>query len=177
MAVELDEGLAQGHWMLGVTYMWLRRHDDAVRSARRAIALDPNLSEGHATLGLIYVYAGRSAEALASIERAVRLDPHYNDIFLHFMGLAYFLLERFEEAADVLRRRLIRRPDTDISRVLLAATLGELGQMDEARAHWDEALRVNPSYSLEQKRKVLPFADPADFEKLVAGLRKAGLPG
>ena len=36
-------------------------------------------------------------------------------------------------------------------------------------------LRINPDYSLEQRRKVLPYKNPADFELVVDGLRKAGL--
>ena len=34
---------------------------------------------------------------------------------------------------------------------------------------------VNPAYSLEHRRKVLPYKNPADFETVVDGLRKAGL--
>jgi adenylate cyclase len=51
-----------------------------------------------------------------------------------------------------------------------------MGRFDEAREAWREALRVNPSYSLEQRRKVLPYKNPEDFERLADGLRKAGLP-
>ena len=36
--------------------------------------------------------------------------------------------------------------------------------------------RVNPGYSIEQRRKVLPYKNPEDFERVVEGLRKAGLP-
>jgi adenylate cyclase len=50
-----------------------------------------------------------------------------------------------------------------------------MGLIDEAREAWQEALRVNPNYSLEQRRKVLPYKNPADFELVVDGLRKAGL--
>jgi hypothetical protein len=38
------------------------------------------------------------------------------------------------------------------------------------------ALRANPAYSLEQRRIVLPYKNPDDFERVVEGLRKAGLP-
>ncbi|MGH6934030.1 MAG: hypothetical protein ACREEE_16555, partial [Dongiaceae bacterium] len=61
-------------------------------------------------------------------------------------------------------------------RVLLAACCGQLGRAEEARALWQEALRINPDYSLEHRRRVLPYKDPADFERIVEGLRKAGLP-
>jgi len=36
-------------------------------------------------------------------------------------------------------------------------------------------LRVNPGYSLEYRRKVLPYKNSADFELVVDGLRKAGV--
>jgi hypothetical protein len=39
-----------------------------------------------------------------------------------------------------------------------------------------DPLRVNLGYSIEQRRKVLPYKNPADFERFVEGLRKAGLP-
>jgi pentatricopeptide repeat protein len=74
-----------------------------------------------------------------------------------------------------LKQRLSRNPVTDVSRALLASCYGHLGRFDEARAAWQEVLRVNPGYSLEYRRKVLPYKNPADFELVVDGLRKAGL--
>jgi len=53
---------------------------------------------------------------------------------------------------------------------------GHLGRAEEAKASWAEALRVNPDYSLEHHRQILPYKDPRDFDRLVEGLRKAGLP-
>ena len=102
------------------------------------------------------------------------MDP-YTDVYLHFQSQAYFLLGRYEKAVEVLKRRLTRHPDTDISRVLLAASFGHLGRTEEARAQWQEVFRINPDYSLEHRRKVLPYKDPADFELVVEGLRKAGI--
>jgi adenylate cyclase len=59
---------------------------------------------------------------------------------------------------------------------LLAASYGQMGMTGEAREAWRDVLRVNPAYSLEQRRKVLPYKNPDDFERVVEGLRKAGLP-
>ena len=38
-----------------------------------------------------------------------------------------------------------------------------------------ETPRINSDYLLEQKRDVLVFRNPADFEEIVHDLRKAGL--
>jgi hypothetical protein len=35
---------------------------------------------------------------------------------------------------------------------------------------------MNPDFSVERRRRVLPFRNPEDFERRVEGLRKAGLP-
>ena len=144
---------------------------------KRTIALDPNSAFAYSGLGLVLHYLGRSDEAIELIIRAMRLDPHYHDIHLHFMAQACFQLGRYREAVEFLKRRLIRKPDTDISRVLLAASYGHLGLVAEAAAEWAEAHRINPDYSLEHRRRVLPYKNPADFDRLVEGLRKAGLAG
>jgi adenylate cyclase len=52
----------------------------------------------------------------------------------------------------------------------------KIGEVEDARAAWREALRVSPAYSLEQRWKTLPYKNPDDFERIVDGLRKAGLP-
>ncbi|BCH23992.1 adenylate/guanylate cyclase domain-containing protein [Mesorhizobium sp. L-8-3] len=174
-AVALDDQYPYAHWALGVVNVHLRQHDVAIREAERVIALAPNLVEGYENLGNALHYAGRSAEALACFERAMALNPYYPDMILHFYAQAMFQLGRYEEAVVILKRRLVRNPATDVSRVLLAASYGHLGRFAEARGEWEEVFRINPDYSLEHRRKVLPYKNPADFERIVDGLRKAGL--
>ena len=94
---------------------------------------------------------------------------------MHFPAQAAYQLGRYEAAVAILKRRITRNPNTDASRVLLAASYGQMGLIEEAREAWREALRVNPKYSLEQRRKALPYKNPDDFGRVVEGLRKAGL--
>ena len=157
-------------------HLWDRRHDDAMREANRALALSPNYPGAHLVLGLALHYSGRPEEALGCFDRTLALDPFYPDVYLQYQAQAQYQLGRYPEAAALLKRRILRNPDTDISRVLLAAAYGQMGQFEPAREAWREALRVNPAYSLEHRRKVLPYKNPEDFEKVIDGLRKAGLP-
>lgn len=174
-AVALDNRYPYAHWALGIIELYSRRHDVAIGEAKRLIALAPNLPEGHENLGIALHYSGRSGEALGCVDRAMALNPYYPDVYLHFQAQAMFQLRRYEEAIGILKRRLVRNPDTDVSRVLLAASYGHLGRFEEARHEWQEAFRVNPDYSLEHRRKVLPYKNPDDFELVVDGLRNAGL--
>jgi len=59
--------------------------------------------------------------------------------------------------------------------VLLAACYGHLGRAEDAHVEWEEAIRVNPDYSIEERRQILPYKNPADFEHVIEGLRKAGI--
>jgi tetratricopeptide (TPR) repeat protein len=133
----------------------MRRHDEAEREIEIATSLDPNLALGYAVLGLVRRYAGRSERAVECFNRAIALDP-YTDVYLHYQAQAYFQLGMYAKATEILKRRITRNPDTDVSRVLLAASLGHLGRAEEASGQWREVFRVNPNYSLEHRRKVLP---------------------
>ena len=163
------------YFAVAAAALWMKQHQRAAVAAAKCLAISPNFAEGHAVLGLILVYSGKPHEAIASLHRAMRLDPHYRDIFLHLLALAHVQLEEYEQAVAVLKRRLVRKPESDISRVLLAATHGHLGNIEESRTQWAEALRINPDYSLDHRRNILPYRNPADFEHLLDGLRRAGL--
>ncbi|ABC93614.1 probable adenylate cyclase protein (plasmid) [Rhizobium etli CFN 42] len=175
LAVARDDSDPVAHWALSVVRLYSRQHDSAISEAERAIVLNPNFAEGQVSLGEALLYSGRSEEALACFDRARVLNPYFPDIVLHFQAWAWFQLRRYEEAVELLRQRVSRNPVTDVSRALLAACYGHLGRLEEARATWQEVLRINPDFSLEYRRKVLPFKNSADFELAVEGLRKAGI--
>jgi adenylate cyclase len=174
-ALQLDRSEPHAHFCLSIVHTWQKQIDRAITDARRALALDPNFADAYAALGVALHYAGKATESLEQFERVVRLNPHYPPLFLFFMAQDYFALERHEEAADLLRRRIAHQSDSDTSQVLLAACYGHLGRAADARAAWQEALRINPDYSIEHRRQILPYKNPADFERVVEGLRKAGI--
>jgi len=62
----------------------------------------------------------------------------------------------------------------------LAASYGQLGRIDEARAAVAEMLRIDPDLTLEKVKgedlRVNPNFDPDFIERQIDGLRKAGLP-
>ncbi len=175
-AVELDPSDPQGHWALASGRLWTRDLAGAIEAIERAAALGPNYAEAYATRGNILSYASRPAEAIESLKTSMRLDPQHPRIWLHFLAHAHFVGGDYEEAASLLKRRIRLQPETDISRVLLASCHGHLGLDADARNEWAEVLRINPDYSVERKARVLPYENPADWDRFVEGLRKAGVP-
>jgi adenylate cyclase len=175
-AIELNDQEAVGHTALGGVLVWRRDHDGALVELNRAIELDPNYAQGYISAGVALIYSGRAAEALEPFATAMRLDPHYPNMLLHFLAQAQFSLGRYEIAADHLLDRIARNPDTDASRMLLAACYGHLGRTEDAHAAWAELLKVNPGFSLTQRARVLPYKHASDFQRITEGLAKAGLP-
>jgi tetratricopeptide (TPR) repeat protein len=119
---------------------------------------------------------GDGHRAIETLDAYRRLDPRYPAIALYFLAEAQTLLGRYEDAIASLRERLARDPNSETAYALLASCFGHLGQLDEARAAWNEVMRLAPDFSIEHRRRILPFRDPAIFENRVDGLRKAGIP-
>jgi adenylate cyclase len=174
-AVALDDSLPLAHWALSRASLWKKQHDQAIAEAERAIALDPNEADGYARLGTPLSFAGRPEEALGLIEKAMRRNPHYPPVYVFGLGHSYHLMGRYEEAIAAFKKALTRNPNDSPAHQFLAAIYSELGREEEARAEVAEILRISPNFSLEVLRQRLPYKDPADLERFLDGLRKAGL--
>ena len=91
------------------------------------------------------------------------------------MGWAYRLLGRYEEALVALKRAVTGNPVFLTPHFHLAIIYSELGRDEEARAEGAEILRISPTFSLAEAGSRLPSKDPAEAERLLTALRKAGL--
>jgi hypothetical protein len=60
--------------------------------------------------------------------------------------------------------------------MILASALGHLGRAEEARAPLDELLGQIPNFSAAYMLDFSPMIENQDFQHMVDGLRKAGLP-
>jgi adenylate cyclase len=174
-AVAMDDTEPQCHFALAGACLWNRDLDRAAAEAARCLALEPSSAEGHIATAHIQIFAGQPAAAIDTIDAYMRLDPLYPDIALFFLAEARISLGQFDRAIDALNQRLARNPESETTYSLLASCYGHLGQLDQARTAWDKARRLDPGFSVERRRRILPFRDPADLERRIEGFRKAGL--
>jgi hypothetical protein len=121
------------------------------------------------------MYSGHRRKALESLAAAMRLDRS--------IPTSCRTWRRRRISAWARRNR--RRPSGRAHRAQSqhrcqphapAASYGHLGRIDEAREAWTGLLEVNPGFSIQQREGVLPYKDARDFQRILDGLAKAGLP-
>ena len=175
-AVALDDTLPQVHDTLGLIYQYKKQFEPAKAEFERAIALDPNLTDAYVHLGTVLLVAGQLEEAVRLMEKGIRLNPRQpRPIQLNFLGLAYMGLGRHEEGITTLKRALSLDPNLLFAHVNLAVTYSALGREEEARTEVATVRRLNPQFSLEGVKQTYAVKDPAQLERYLAALRKAGL--
>jgi adenylate cyclase len=175
----VDDYSAQAYALLSSVYMVKRQHDKAVAYGEKALALAPNLADMKAAVAVPFMYSGRPEEAIELVKKAMRLSPYYPAWYLAVLGHAYRLTGQYEEAITLLESwRARANPRSALPHLFLAFTYEEAGRGEEAQAAVAEVLKRKPKASIKgyAKSKLFPYKDPADIERVLDSLRKAGMP-
>jgi arylsulfatase A-like enzyme/Tfp pilus assembly protein PilF len=107
------------------------RYDDAIATARRALAEDPEILEGHMLLGNFLGKSGRREEAVAAYRRALAVDPEHQQTTFQ-LALTYKEMGRLSDARVGFERA--QRLDPRNARVML-----QLADLDLRDGRWAEA--------------------------------------
>jgi adenylate cyclase len=174
-AVVLDDSLPLAYSVLGQLYQLKNQPEQAIAAGERAVALDPNNPDSYERLSLILGQAGRAEEAIAMVKTAMRLNPHYPPQYILRLGAAYHQAWRNEEAIATLKRFLVYEPNSIVAHIGLACSYSDAGRAEEAQAEATEVLRLSPNFTTEAWQRNQFFSDPAELERHLNNLRKAGL--
>ena len=177
-SVALDDHDSMGYRCLAIMELYLKRHDEALRSIEKAVDLNPNDADGFAIMGGTLGCAGDYEGARANVEKAIRHSPR--DPFLaswyNHLAHAAAVAGRHEEAVDWAHRLLQARPHFPAGHRVLASSLSHLGRREEANSELRALLALLPDLSLADVQLTVPIKDPDAMERYLDGLRQAGLP-
>ena len=93
--------------------------------------------------GRAHLREGMAAQATVPLEKAKRLEPDKASI-REALGIAYFRIHRYEEAATEFRHMLDLSPADDYAHYALGRCLEKQGRSREANGHYKLASSMNP---------------------------------
>ncbi len=117
-------------------------YDQCIRCMQVMLLMDPTLTETYSNIAWLQWSLGDETSAIGTYHRAVsRLpdDPWSH----HYLGLHYFITNRYELAIPHLREAVRLQPDI-ISRRMLAHSLEHTGQLEACLGHWREMYEQSP---------------------------------
>ena len=176
-AVAADDQDAIAHTVVGIYELFANRHDNAIKRLKRAIELDPNSSFARGNLGVALSFGGEPESSIQALGEAIRLSPRDYLMVIWYTASAWSHLhaERFADAMNCAKQAIELNPNFPDSHWTLAAAAAHLGQLNEAQAALERFVRLLPGLTLGDPRLIRPFRRPADRERVLSGLRKAGL--
>jgi len=169
-AVEL--GAVGGHGMLGNLYSLIGQIDKALTECKIAVDLAPNSASELTWYGAVLIKDGQYDMAVEQLEQAGRRDPMAGTWFLRYLGSAYSLKGRHDEAISTLKKAIQKAPKDYLSRLFLTRAYVFAGKPDEAQAEAAEVLRLNPNFSLKKFAKTYKGKDK---DRSIDAYRQAGL--
>src|ERR1700689_568987 len=172
---------ARAQYCLGRVEVQTKRGAEGVAESERALALNPNLASAHAVIGLAKLFDGHPEETESHELEALRVSPYDTeaDVWVAYMALAKLYLGDPEGALSLYPRAKELNPNYPTGRFNMAATLMELGRLDEARAEVQAGLALNPGFTLRRYRDGAQSDNPVFLkgrERIIEDMRKAGVP-
>jgi adenylate cyclase len=177
-AVSLEEQDPLAHVALGSLYAFFADPRLAVNELNRAIELNPNLSVAHGFLSNALAFLGRSDEALAAAERASRGSPRDPERYLWYLGImnAHFVAERYQECVEAAEQTVLLQPNFYGGHFVMAMALAYLGRIEEAKQAVRRTRELMPRLTLRSTARNPVYVRQGDIERMLEGLRRAGLP-
>jgi TolB-like protein/DNA-binding winged helix-turn-helix (wHTH) protein len=171
---------ALAHLYLGGAYFFTNRAARGIAECKQALALDRNLANAHGYIGNAKYLMGLAEETEKHVLEAFRLSPR--DVAAYWwmfsVGLAKLQLGMDAEAVAWLRRSIDANRNYAFAQFALAAALGLLGELDEARTVAKAGLALVPSFTIHRFRVGASSDNPVYLEgrqRMCEGMRISGV--
>lgn len=172
----LDAENADARMILGYIHAYEGDISRADMEFAEALRLNPNHADARALLADLRVFQGRASEGVESVQSAFRLNPYPPRVYFWVLGFANYAARRYEEAIEAIEALKHEATYRTGSQRVLAASLAQLGRLNEAKAEAALFLSDNPNFKAQHWADIHPFQNPDDREHFIEGYLKAGLP-
>jgi tetratricopeptide (TPR) repeat protein len=149
------------HHSLGIVLERLDRPDEALAHFAEAIRLNPQSAATHVAIGQALANRGRWEEAEKHLDEAVRLRPDFPEA-QYQRGLLHSRRGQWDDAISCLRQAAALNANSASYHCDLAHALAAKGRNVEARAEYQEALRLDPEWPRSNQRRAWDLATNAD---------------
>lgn len=172
------DGIAKAYAAHSIS-MLARDLSRARAAFKEALSENPNAAPVHMLASINLCLLDRPEEALDHATRSVDLsprDPLRHGAFLA-KGSALFHMGRYQEAVDACREALSVRSGFLISRLMLIASLAQLGDLDAAKAAVADLKQlISEDAAISETIRLPIFSLPTCADRWREGWMKAGLP-
>jgi adenylate cyclase len=175
-AVALDGADAEARSRLANALYRQGDYEGGLAEAEGALAVSPNLADAHGEKGAILIFSGRPKEGVTALERCIRLDPGRSALRLNQIALGLYFSRDYGAAVEAAKRAIRSYPDYPNTHRWLAAALGQLDRVREAKEALEQAVAIAPVAFDMYIRTQPPWMRREDHVHMLEGLRKAGLP-
>jgi tetratricopeptide (TPR) repeat protein len=172
-AVALDPNDSQCHANLAFAYLFQRKFELAGAATQRALEINSNDPLAVSSRAQWLSRAGFAEEALRKLDEMVRRDPHPPSWYWGNRATALLSLERYEEATAAIDWK-----DRTFwwDHYMRGICYIYLGKPSQAQAEIVAMQLERPSVTISEVMKAEPFKNAVDEQRIIGGLRKAGLP-
>jgi len=172
---------ARAHSLKGALLLAKRQFSSAIAEEHAAIADDGNFAWAHADLGFDQVAIGHAAEAFPELETALRLSPRdpSRNVWENFICSARAHLAQWDQAVEWCLKSIATNPSYWYAYANLAAAYGWTERNADAQAAVAELLKLKPGFTVQTWANMNWSDNPTfqrEYQGIVEGLRKAGLP-
>jgi adenylate cyclase len=176
-SVQLDPRSSFAFSILSYMHAMEGNYDVAMEAAKRAVSLNPYDMGARGVLGIAHFVGGEHQDAIELFSMAVQRgnsDPRYRwDAMLAF---SHYLLKQYDASLSWAREVLYLTPNHLQVLAVRAATLAQMGNIEEAEKATEILLNAFPTLTVERHLKNFRWKIPADIAHYREGLSKAGVP-
>ena len=172
-AVSLDPNSSHCRATYALLLDYAGQWDASRREHELALALDPNNADAMVMYADFLLFSGQHGRSEELVRRALRINPLPAGWYFMAKGKIQYALRRYEDAVETLRNPVTYRT---ASRRYLAASLAQLGRIDEAKYEAALFMASNPEFSISHWVSSTEFGDEATKAHFIEGYRLAGLP-